>query len=77
MKTAVIFRQFPDGDAIALFPNETADQQGSIMSYQTIGQHGAASPELIEELEPASEEQQAKLQAELVRIGYTDLEVLP
>ncbi|PJE78347.1 hypothetical protein CI610_02722 [invertebrate metagenome] len=45
----VIFRKFPEGDVIALFPEELADSRGNILSYQTVGQHGAANPELIQD----------------------------
>ena len=65
----VIFRKFPEGDVIALFPEQ--DQgRGLITSYMEIGQHGDASKSLITDLEPASKEEYAKLAAELERIGY-------
>jgi hypothetical protein len=65
----VIFRKFPEGDVIALFPEQ--DQgRGLIGSYMTIGQHSDASKSLITDLEPASKEEYAKLAAELERIGY-------
>ncbi len=65
----VIFRKFPEGDVIALFP-EVDQGRGLIGSYMTIGQHGDASKSLITDLEPASKEEYAKLAAELERIGY-------
>ena len=50
-KQNVIFRQFPDGDIIALFPGIPWDRECRyITSYQHIGQHGAALPDLITEL---------------------------
>ena len=65
----VIFRKFPEGDVIALFPEQ--DQgRGLITSYMEIGQHGDAAKSLITDLEPASKEEYAKLAAELERIGY-------
>ena len=65
----VIFRKFPEGDVIALFPEQ--DQgRGLITSYMKIGQHGDAAKSLITELEPASKEEYAELAAELGRIGY-------
>lgn len=70
--TRVVFKKFPEddgGDVIALFPDEDADQQGNIMSYQHVGQHGAASPELIEELEDATPEEYAPLKKELENLG--------
>ena len=55
----VIFRKFPEGDVIALFPED--DQgRGLIGSYMTIGQHGDASKSLITDLEPASKEEYSK-----------------
>lgn len=67
-KTRVYFREFPEGDVIALFPDDIWDHDGNIASYQHIGQHGAANPELINELKPAKN--YAALKAELERIGY-------
>jgi len=75
MSTPVIFRNFPDGDVIAFFPTEIG-APGYIMSYQKIGQHGDASPELIDELEVSTEEQYRSLKLELETIGYK-LGVLP
>jgi hypothetical protein len=74
-KTQVIFRQFPEGDLIAIFPNEVADPHNNVMSYQRIGQHGAASPELIEDLDRVTPKQYAALKSELESIGY-NLEVI-
>lgn len=77
MKTRVHFRIFPEGDVIALFPDEPASccNDGNIMGYQHVGQHGATSKELITYLQPATPEQYASLLNELTRIGY-DLEIL-
>jgi len=68
--TKVKFRKFPEGDVIALFPEEEADLRGNCMSYMCIGQHGAASPELIEELTPATPAEYKAIKEELERIGY-------
>jgi hypothetical protein len=48
-ETAVIFRTFiAGGDVIALFPFEPSDNYGHhCMSYQRVGQHGGASPDLM------------------------------
>lgn len=59
---------------IALFPDEIFDPHGNITSYQHLGQHGAASPELINELKNAKPEEYASLLKELRSIGY-DVEV--
>lgn len=66
----MVFKKFEDGDVIALFPDEIADYDGNIMSYQHVGQHGAASPALIQELEDASPEEYAPLKKELEGLGY-------
>lgn len=67
--TEVMFRVFPEGDVIALFPQ---DQQGAgmINSYQHLGQHGEASRKLIKELRRASPTEYAPLLTELESIGY-------
>jgi len=71
---SAVFRKFPEGDVIALFPEQ--DQgRGLIGSYMTIGQHSDAAKSLITELEPAYKEDYAKLAAELTRIGYVVEEV--
>ncbi len=69
-QTKVVFRVFPEGDVIALFPDEIADHSGNIMSYQQIGQHGAANIELIDDLRKATLEESEELKNELLRIGY-------
>lgn len=68
--TLIIFKKFPQGDVIALMPEDDADSQGNIMSYQRIGQHGAASPELLEDLEDATKQERAALKRELESLGY-------
>jgi hypothetical protein len=65
----VVFRVFPEGDVIALFPGEGAGR-GLINSYQHVGQHGGASPALIKELRKATRAEYASLLAELKQIGY-------
>ena len=72
----VLFRKFSDGEVIALFPQEIADHQGHILSYQHRGQHGPASVELVHKLAPASAEEYQPLLNELInQVGYTDLVV--
>jgi hypothetical protein len=65
----VVFRVFPEGDVIALFPKLPAGG-GMITSYQHFGQHGDASPKLIKELRKATKPEYTELLAELRRIGY-------
>lgn len=74
MKTKVAFRVFPEGDVIALFPEENG-APGYILSYQHIGQHGDASPELLDELPTCRTEKYMPLYKELLKIGY-ELEVI-
>jgi hypothetical protein len=72
MKTKTLFRTFHTGDTIALFPEIPADVRGHhCASYQAIGQHGAASPDLSHCTRPATPDEIAPLRAELERIGYT------
>ena len=66
----VIFRKFPEGDVIALFPNMIDDSEGNITSYQHVGQHSGASPELINKLDHATEKEYRPLADELINIGY-------
>ena len=65
----VHFRVFPDGDVIALFPNDRVGG-GQINSYQRLGQHGGASPALLKDLRKATRSEYGPLLTELKRIGY-------
>jgi hypothetical protein len=68
----VVFRRFPDGDVIALFPYLTAECLNAwpCQSYMHVGQHGAADPRFVYDTRPARPHEYAALQAELERIGY-------
>jgi hypothetical protein len=65
----VVFRVFPEGDVVALFPG-VKEGNGTIMSYQHVGQHAAASSTLARALRAATPMEYAPLLAELKRIGY-------
>ncbi len=67
----VVFKDF-DGEVLALFPDETADQQGNILSYQHMGQHSGASRELLTELPTLSldDPRVEELREELAGQGY-------
>jgi len=65
----VVFRKL-EGDIIALFPNDIFDSKGNITSYMHIGQHGGASPELINKLPKAMPSEYKELAKELKAIGY-------
>jgi hypothetical protein len=71
-QTKVIFRKFTgDGSIIAQFPELPADvHAGHCLSYQHIGQHGAASIDLAHVTVPAKPAEYARLKAELEAIGY-------
>lgn len=74
-KDKVVFRVFPEGDVVAIFPEIDADKNGNVSSYQRIGQHGPCSPELIKGLRAAKLKEYKALKQELESIGYK-LEVL-
>lgn len=74
-KTEVIFRKFPEGDIIAIFPFDKWDLTGNYSSYMHVGQHGACSPELAKELLRPTKEEYKNLKEELESIGY-NLEIL-
>lgn len=76
MKTKVIFRKFPAGDVIALFPELPGNYNpATYLSYQHIGQHGAASVSLTRRTALATKAESAELARELRRIGYKLREV--
>lgn len=76
MKTRVIFRRMRDGSIIAFFPALAGDlnPERTCLSYQTIGQHGAADVTLMRNTYAATPEEYKDLQDELTSLGY-DLEV--
>ena len=73
-KEKVIFRQWKIGcEIIALFPEIATDTIGyNCQSYMRIGQHGAASPNIITDTKPANLNDGAvkNLIAELTDLGY-------
>jgi hypothetical protein len=68
----VIFRRFPDGDIIALFPCMPAEclNPWPCQSYMHVGQHGAADPRIVHDTRSAKPNEYATLKAELEQIGY-------
>ena len=70
LKDRVIFRKFPDGEIIALFPNLVCDYYGNIISYMHVGQHAAAAVGIVKDTKPASPKEFAPLYNELKKIGY-------
>lgn len=68
--TDTIFRAWPNGDVIALFPRIPADNRGNVLSYEHVGQHGAASPDIVHRTKPASPATYDALLRELRGRGY-------
>lgn len=69
-ETLTIFRKFPDGEIIAIFPEM---REGNYMcgSYLHVGQHGAGHYHImIHRTEKASPQEYADLKEELESIGY-------
>ena len=68
--TTVVFRKWPDGDILALFPNMD-ETRGMCGSYMHIGQHGGADYSgCISATKPATKAEYADLESELSSIGY-------
>lgn len=69
--TPVIFRTFPGGEVIALFPTEPGTNDPSTcMGYMHTGQHGDADVSLVADTRPATVNQRRALRRELEAIGY-------
>lgn len=68
--TEVIFRKFKDGDIIALFPYDIQSRDGLIGSYMHVGQHSAATLNLIRETKLATAQEYNALKHELMSLGY-------
>ena len=78
MKTKVIFRKFDDGDVIALFPElcGTYKYWSDCLSYMHVGQHGAASVDIVYDTTLATPQEYQDLYAELSNPPYNyDLKV--
>lgn len=79
-KTDVIFRVEKSGDfkgtVFALLPHEAYNHQGSVSSYEHVGQHGKADyNHCIRKSRPATTEESEGLKQEMESIGY-DLNVI-
>ena len=70
--TPVIFRCWPGGDVVALFPSLAGNYTGSeCVSYEHIGQHSAASlPHVMKRTRAARLAEYVELKKELECIGY-------
>jgi hypothetical protein len=72
-KTKMIFRTYLNGgDVVALMPEVPHDRNGYYcVSYQRVGQHGAASTGIVEaHTTPATPDERAPLMRELTKMGY-------
>lgn len=76
--TRVIFRRYPDGQVITLFPDiPWSRRRGEITSYMHVGQHGAADySHVIATTEPATEKEYAGLLNELRQTGYDNTRIV-
>jgi len=74
--TDVVFYIDKDGQTLAYFPNDDADNKGNKTCYAHVGQHSACNPDYVKDLKKATPEEYKDLQAELVGQGYDDLNVL-
>jgi len=69
-QTKTVFRIYPDGEVIALFPQIEA-RGYSCSSYLHVGQHGAADIDLVvRETRLAKPKEYKSLLKELKKIGY-------
>lgn len=68
----VVFRKYPDGEIIALFPTIPGDRYGHYcLSYMHVGQHGSADYEgVVRSTESARPDEYKGLASELRSIGY-------
>lgn len=75
-KTVVLFRKYPEGDILAIFPEIPSDRWGyECMVYQHLGQHGGGDVRgMMQATKPAKPSEYKDLKRELEQIGY-DLEV--
>lgn len=75
--TKVLFRVYPEGDIIALFPDIPGTNGTDCESYQRVGQHGTAHFNgVCQETRKAHEQEYKRLYDELVGQGYI-LDVVP
>jgi len=71
-KTKIVFRVYPNGEVIALFPQVPADILGSFcMSYMHVGQHGGADTFVVVKHTRLAKLKEYKwLLKELKQLGY-------
>lgn len=76
--TKVVFRRYPDGQVIALFPDiPWSGRWGEITSYMHVGQHGAADySHVVSTTKPATGKEYAGLLDELRQSGYGNMRIV-
>lgn len=77
MRERVIFRKYREGDIVAVFCDSPGtNNPATVMTYQTIGQHGSAGAALImAHTVPASPDEYRELAGELSRVGYGGFDI--
>jgi hypothetical protein len=68
--TEVQFRRFGSGEIIGVFPYEIYNNDGNVMSYMHVGQHGECEWDINQFTEPANEAEYHDLYKELCGLGY-------
>ena len=66
----VIFRKFKTGEVIAIFPQEPGSLPSVCMTYMSVGDHGDATPAIVECTLAAKPNEYAALKRELETVGY-------
>lgn len=76
--TRVVFRKYPDGQVIALFPDILwGRRRGEVTSYMHLGQHDAADySHVIAATKPVTENEYRDLQDELKLAGYENIKII-
>lgn len=71
-KTIVLFRKYPEGDILAIFPEIPSDAWGyECTVYQHLGQHGGGDCRgMMQATKPAKPSEYKALKKELEQIGY-------
>ena len=74
----VVFRRYPDGQVIALFPDiPWSGRWGETTSYMHVGQHGAADySHVVATTKPVTEKEYAGLLDELRQSGYDNIKIV-
>lgn len=72
VKVVVLFRKYPEGDILAIFPEIPGDYTGyECMVYQHLGQHGSGDCQgMMQATKPAKPSEYKALKRELESIGY-------